>query len=136
NKRATGDGYGIQLAATYYGTFDNLVLKDMRHAFVFSSWHTEIGNQVHIHYTNRDINYHGGPDYDNVVVVDTAIYRSGDTIWRLVSPGGSRHPYTDISQNITVFGVAQAGEKQDEIYGWNHGAWLDGGENNDMIHGG
>ncbi|MFP4313020.1 MAG: hypothetical protein ACLFR0_01725 [Alphaproteobacteria bacterium] len=136
NKGSGGNGYAVQLAETSYGTFENLILTDVRHAFTFSSWHAEVGNEIHILHTNRDINYHGGPDYNNTVITESAIYRSGDTIWRLVSPGGRHHPYTDISANTTLFGVAQAGAKQDEFYGWDHGAWLDGGEGNDMIHGG
>ncbi|GEM_PF-2101672 len=137
NKGPTGDGYGIQATETYYGTFTNLDIQNTRHAFVFSAWHTEVGNEVHILSTNRDINFHGGPDYDNNVVVESDIYRSGDTIWRLVSPGGSQHPFTDIyGDNTIVFGVASGGEKQDEIYGWDLGAWLDGGAGNDIIHGG
>jgi len=137
NKGDTGDGYGIQATETYYGTFTNLDLLNNRHAFVFSAWHTEVGNTVHIKTTNRDINFHGSPDYDNKVVVESDLYRSGDTIWRIVSPGGSKHPFTDIyGDNTILFGVARAGEKQDVIYGWDQGAWLDGGKGNDTLYGG
>jgi Ca2+-binding RTX toxin-like protein len=136
NKGADGNGYGIQVAETYYGTFDNLDIQNVRHAFVFSSWHTEVGNTVHILSTNRDINYHGGPDYNNAVTVDRDIYRSGDTIWRIVSPGGSMHPYTDIDKNTTLFGIASAGSKDDVIHGWNKGAWLSGNDGKDTLHGG
>lgn len=136
NKGDTGDGYGVHVVETYYGTFQNLDLQDVRHAFVFSSWHTEVGNTVHISATNRDINYHGGPDYNNTVIVDHDVYRSGDTIWRLVSPGGSKHPYTNIDDNVTLFGVAQGGAKQDVVHGWDKGAWLDGGTGNDVLYGG
>lgn len=136
NKGDAGNGYGVQLAETYNGNFDNLTLLNMRHAVAFSSWHTEVNNTVHVINTNRDINYHGGPDYDNVVNVDYAVYRSGDTIWRLVSPGGSMHPYTNIEDNTTLFAVAYAGAKEDILYGWNNGAWLNGGAGQDTLTGG
>lgn len=136
NKGDGGNGYGIQLAETYYGTFENLDIQNVRHAFVFSSWHTEVGNKVHIVSTNRDINFHGGPDYNNDVTVDSDVYRSGNTVWRIVSPGGSMHPATDTSKNTVLFGVASAGSKDDVIHGWNTGAWLDGNAGKDTLHGG
>ena len=136
NKGADGNGYGLQISETYYGVFDNLNIQNTRHAFVFSSWHTEVGNKVHVISTNRDINYHGGPDYGNTVAVDSGVYRSGDTIWRLVSPGGSMHPYTDIEKNTTLFGVAFASAKDDVIHGWDKGSWLSGNGGNDTLHGG
>ncbi len=136
NKGDDGNGYGIQIAETYYGNFSNLDIQNVRHAFVFSSWHTEVGNKVHILSTNRDINFHGGPDYNNVVTVESDIYRLGDTVWRIVSPGGSMHPYTDITKNTVQFGVASAGSKDDVIHGWSTGAWLDGNDGKDTLHGG
>lgn len=136
NKGDDGNGYGIQVAETYYGVFENLDIQNVRHAFVFSSWNTEVGNKVHITSTNRDINFHGGPDYNNVVTVDSDIYRLGDTVWRIVSPGGSMHPTTDLSKNTVLFGVASAGSKDDVIHGWDSGAWLDGNDGKDTLHGG
>ncbi len=136
NKGDDGNGYGIQVAETYYGTFDNLDIQNVRHAFVFSSWNTEVGNKVHILSTNRDINYHGGPDYNNEVTVDSSIYRMGDIVWRIVSPGGSMHPYTNFDRNTTLFKVASAGSKDDVIHGSNSGSWLDGNDGKDTLHGG
>lgn len=136
NKGDGGNGYGIQVAETYYGTFDNLDIQNVRHSFVFSSWHTEVGNKVHIVSTNRDINFHGGPDYNNSVTVESDIYRLGDIVWRIVSPGGSMHPTTDISKNTVLFGVASAGSKDDVMHGWSTGAWLDGNDGKDTLHGG
>ncbi|MGZ9097521.1 MAG: calcium-binding protein [Micavibrio sp.] len=136
NKGSTGDGYGLHISETHYGVFKNLELTDVRHALVFSAWHTEVGNQVHILSANRDINYHGGPDYDNVVVVERAIYSSGSYVWPLVSPGDYHHPATDIDANTTVFGVAQATGLADRFRGWDKGAWLDGASGDDVIYGG
>jgi Ca2+-binding RTX toxin-like protein len=136
NKGDDGNGYGIQVAETYYGIFNNLDIQNVRHAFVFSSWNTEVGNKVHIISTNRDINFHGGPDYNNSVTVDSDVYRLGDTVWRIVSPGGSMHPTTDLSKNTVLFGVASAGSKDDVIHGWDNGAWLDGNDGKDTLHGG
>lgn len=136
NKGDSGNGYGVQLVETYNGNLDNLTIVNTRHAVVFSAWHTEVNNKVHVVQTNRDINYHGGPDYDNVVNVDYDAYRSGDTIWRIVSPGGSMHPFTDIEANTTLFKVASAGSKEDIIHGADNGAWLSGGAGKDTLYGG
>lgn len=136
NKGDDGNGYGIQVAETYYGVFDNLDIQNVRHSFVFSSWNTEVGNKVHIVSTNRDINFHGGPDYNNEVTVDSGIYRLGDIVWRIVSPGGSMHPYTDLDRNTTLFKVASAGSKDDVIHGADGGSWMDGNDGKDTLHGG
>ncbi|MGZ9107882.1 MAG: calcium-binding protein, partial [Micavibrio sp.] len=136
NKGPSGNGYGLQLAETYYGTFENMEIHNVRHTVAFASWHTEVGNNIHIISTNRDINYHGGPDYNNTVIVERDIYREGDTTWRIVSPGGSMHPYTDIDANTTLFGVASAGSKYDVFHGWDQGAWLSGNGGKDTIYGG
>jgi hypothetical protein len=136
NKGASGNGYGLQLAETYYGVFENLEIHNVRHAVAFASWHSEVGNQIHVLSTNRDINYHGGPDYNNTVIVERDLYREGDTTWRIVSPGGSKHPYTDIDANTTLFGVASASSKYDVFHGWDKGAWLSGLVGKDTLYGG
>ncbi len=145
NKGATGDGYGLHLAETHNGVFENMQILNVRHAVTFSSWHSETGNRIHVIETNRDINYHGGDDYGNRVVVERMLYDSGDSgeTWRVVSPGGSKHPATggDINEashvlNSTVFGTATGSSKADVIYAWNSGSTLVGKGGKDELYGG
>ncbi len=137
NKGGDGNGYGLHIAGSFYGTFDNLEITDVRHAVLFSSWNAEAYNNVHVLYTNRDINYHGSDDHSNTVIVDTAIYEGSDlNTWALVSPGSIIHPYTDISKNINLFGYAIGGEKDDTVFGLDNGAQLYGGGGHDNLIGG
>ena len=145
NKGSSGNGYGVQIYETFNSTFTNLELFDVRHAFLFSSWHAEAYNSVHILDTNRDVNFHGSPDTDNVVTVDNAVLdydpsqNTGPTngYWAIVSPGGSTHPATDIyGDNIAVFVHAEGYDKGETIYGDNIGAYLNGKEGQDTIIGG
>ncbi len=142
NKGATGNGYGLQIAEVFYGEFNDLELIDIRHGVVLSSWHTEAYNEINVTFTNRDINFHGGPDHSNIINVDTVIYSAMDKnptwtgSWALVSPGGSKHPYTDISQNTVLFKHAEGDWKNDTVTGWDYGAYLDGGNGKDILTGG
>ena len=94
NKGTGGNGYGLHIVETYYGTFNNLDIVNTRHAVAFSAWHTEVGNKVHVLETNRDINYHGGPDYNNVVVVDrdqVSVDRALDQCATIIGVANGRH---------------------------------------------
>lgn len=62
NKGAGGNGYGVNIYETYNSTFTGLDIFDVRHAVLFSAWNAESGNVVQINDTNRDVNFHGGPD--------------------------------------------------------------------------
>lgn len=136
NKDA-GNGYGIHIAGGYYGTYTNLDITDVRHSVVFSSWNAEIGNTVHVSYTNRDINYHGSDDHGNTVIVDSAVYRDGTNSWSLVSLGGESHATTDLDANTTLFGYAEGSNFKSEIlHGKNTGSTLYGRGGNDTLVGG
>ncbi|NCC20840.1 MAG: hypothetical protein EOM26_00085 [Alphaproteobacteria bacterium] len=145
NKGPTGDGYGLQITETHNGVFENMEILNVRHAVVFSSWHAETGNSVHVLNTNRDINYHGGADYGNNVVVERCVYDSGSSgdTWRIVSPGGSKHPETDDDlytacniKNSTLFGIATGSAKADVIHAWDFGSILVGKAGTDELYGG
>lgn len=137
NKGGGGNGYGLTIAETFYGTFENLDLQNVRHGFLFSSWHAEAYNDVQITFTNRDVNYHGSPDHSNTVIVNSSIYATdGSNAWSLVSPGGALHPYTEISENTNLFGHAEGGFRDDVLQGWDNGAYLDGNGGNDTLTGG
>lgn len=69
NKGDGGNGYAFQLRALYDSALGGLEAFDTRHAVLFASWTSEAGNRISVRDTNRDINFHGGPDHDNVVEV-------------------------------------------------------------------
>jgi len=73
NKGDGGNGYAFQLRALYESKLTGLEAYDTRHAVVFASWTSEANNSVAVQYTNRDINFHGGPDHDNTVTVANSI---------------------------------------------------------------
>lgn len=72
NKGDGGNGYGIQLKAVYDSSLVGLEAYDTRHAVLFASWTSEANNTINVRGTNRDINFHGGADHDNVVEVVTS----------------------------------------------------------------
>ncbi len=140
DKGGGGNGYGINIASTQHSEFTDLTVLDTRHAVVFSSWGAEIDNIVHISSTNRDVNYHGGMDSGNTVIVDQSILSYGNTSgpgWGVLSGMGSEHPYTDIAaNNSNSFTYAVGSRGTDVIEGSDNGAYLRGGVGNDMLIGG
>jgi Ca2+-binding RTX toxin-like protein len=74
-KGDSGNGYGVWIRDVYDSDFRDLTIHDTRHGVLFASYTSAVGNTVHVLDTNRDINFHGGLDHDNTVIVD----RSGRT---------------------------------------------------------
>lgn len=138
NKGDSKNGYGLTIEETFYGDFQHLTLVDQRHAFLFGGWHAEAYNNVQIDYANRDINYHGGPDHHNTVIVSHMEYRDGKNgeVWHVIGPPAPIHPTTDLSQNTNLFVYAIGGSDPDVIQGVDWGAFLDGGKGNDLVLGG
>jgi Ca2+-binding RTX toxin-like protein len=73
NKGKGGSGYGIWIRDTFDSYFSNLDIIDTRHAVIFGGWNTASGNSIHLNHTNRDINFHGGLDQNNIVILDEAM---------------------------------------------------------------
>ncbi len=142
NRGSDKNGYGLSIEETFYGRFTNLDLINVRHSFLFSGWNAEAYNDVHIRTMNRDVNYHGGPDHSNTVLVDYANYLDGlerdytRKSWSIVDDGGEENPPTDISKNTDVFKVAYGSYRDELINGWDGGAYLDGRDGNDILIGG
>ena len=139
NKGAGANGYGLNLAGSQQSSYDNMTIMDTRHAVLFSSWGAEVNNIVHVLETNRDINFHGSPDYGNVVTVDKSVlnyYGQGGTGYGTVSTFGIMHPFTDISANSTSFTYAIGYMQPDVIHGSDHGSYLRGGYGSDTLIGG
>jgi Ca2+-binding RTX toxin-like protein len=138
DKGDEGPGYGLNLDETQHSTFTNMTILDTRHAVVFSSWAAEIDNIIQITQTNRDINFHGGPDSGNVVTVDQIIINNytESAGGNIIQAFWTMHPYTDISQNTTKVTYGVALEGNDIIFGTDYGSYLRGGAGNDILIGG
>ncbi len=137
NKGGGGNGYALHIKGTSHSTFENLTITDTRHAVTFGSWSAETDNNIHVLYTNRDINYHGSPDHSNTVIVDVVDYdANANKAWSIIDTGGEIHPYTDIYANTTQFTYASAGDRDDIIFGTDNGATLLGNNGSDTILGG
>lgn len=140
NKGAGGNGYGIQIRDVYFGEFTEIEVYDVRHAVLFSSYQTAIGNHVAVEETNRDINFHGGLDHDNTVVVDTS-HRDGTEQFYLASTvmfneGESWGAPTNPDENMVVFHYANGTTRVDHIHAHDGGAWISGFQGADHLHGG
>ncbi|MGQ4877612.1 hypothetical protein ACOJCM_03440 [Billgrantia sp. LNSP4103-1] len=87
NKGGGGNGYGYELKESYDGSFAHLEDSGMRHGVLFASWRSSVGNEISVDFTDRDINFHGGRDHDNLVSVAQAIRDSEAD--KLPPPSGS-----------------------------------------------
>ena len=140
NKGAGGNGYAVWIRDVYESDFSNLIITDTRHAVLFASYTTASNNSVHVTYTNRDINFHGGRDQYNTVVVDEMVRNETEQdymAWATFYNEGERYGApTDPTTNPITFGTLVASSKGDEAYARDAGAnlWMVGG--NDTAHGG
>lgn len=119
NKGDGGNGYAVWLKQVYDSAFVGLEAFDTRHAVVFASWTSEANNTIQVRETNRDINFHGGPDHGNVVEVLSSVRTELEATY--LSPtlfvnddGTSYGAPTDRDANTVTFGTV-AGTNKTEI---------------------
>lgn len=156
NKGDGGNGYGFWLRDVYDSNFTNLTITDVRHAVLFASYTSAVGNTIHVTYTNRDINFHGGLDHDNVVTVDVSIRIGAEQGYlgatSFFNEGTTYGPPTDQATNIIQFrqviGTVRADTVvatdndavistlggNDSLTGGRGDDLLDGGTGDDIIH--
>lgn len=138
NKGDGGNGYAISVRDVYNSTFTDLTLEDARHSFLFASYTSATDNYVHVSYTNRDINFHGGLDTGNVVEVDESIrtsaeqYYLGGTLF--FNEGKSYGAPTDAQANEVTFKTVIGTNKADLIYSHESGSEVWGYMGGDTIH--
>lgn len=137
NKGDGGNGYGLLILGSRDGNYQNIESFGMRHGVLFSAQSNETGNTVHVKGTDRDINFHGGPDSNNTVVVDSMVmnYTDPKMGWKSVSTGGGEHAPETIENNDVTFKYLRAGNQRDVVHAHVNGADLDGGTNNDTLFG-
>lgn len=148
NKGDGGNGYAFQLRALYDSNLDGLKAYDTRHAVLFASWTSEANNTITVAETNRDINFHGGPDHDNVVHVlnslrtDTEAGYMSPTLF-VNSSGTSYGSATDPAANTVTFHNVTGTNKAELLVADDTGAefharagadTLVGGKGNDLLY--
>ncbi|GAB2795274.1 hypothetical protein GCM10027040_22090 [Halomonas shantousis] len=140
NKGSGGNGYGYELRESYDGTFTQLEDSGMRHGVLFASWRSSVGNDVQVASTDRDINFHGGRDHDNIVNVEQSIRDAeadnmSPSLW--INRGGeSFGAITDADANDVTFEYVIGSRRDDELQGADNGVYLNGGLGNDILRGG
>lgn len=139
NKGGGGNGYGFELKAVYDSGFTGLSDRGMRHSLVFGSHYSSAGNTVEIESTDRDVNFHGGLDHHNTVLVHSSI-RTADvdgmspTLW--INTGGQSFGVpTDMADNVVGFEYVVGSKRADLILGTAGGDHLDGWGGSDSVLG-
>ncbi|MAM60227.1 calcium-binding protein [Maritimibacter sp. UBA3975] len=139
NKGAGGNGYAIQIRDVYDSSFLNHSDMDMRHSVLFASWRSAVGNEVHVLETDRDINFHGGRDHDNVVTVDRSVRDAESDIIAptiFFNTEGRRYGApTEEGANTATFGYVIGTRLKDDVTAYDAGAYLDGAGANDTLRG-
>lgn len=149
NKGDGGNGYAFQLKALYDSQLVGLEAFDTRHAVLFASWTSEANNTIQVRETNRDINFHGGDDHDNIVTVLSSV--RNDIEAKYLSPvlyvndgGESFGAPTNMSTNEVTFRYVQGTTKGEILVADDYGVQfaadsgadtLVGGKGNDGLYG-
>ncbi|MCB1335561.1 MAG: hypothetical protein KDK26_18460, partial [Roseivivax sp.] len=137
NKGAGGNGYAVWIRDVFDSNFSNLHIVDTRHAVLFGGYNTASGNTVHVAFTNRDINFHGGRDQYNTVVVDEMVRNpteQGYMAWAtFFNEGTSYGAPTDPTTNPIEIRTLVATSKGDSVMSHHEGSALWGVGGNDTI---
>ncbi|MEC3863187.1 hypothetical protein VK792_17990 [Mesobacterium sp. TK19101] len=138
NKGGGGNGYAVWIRDVYDSSYSDIWVTDTRHAVLFASYTTASGNDVHVTYTNRDINFHGGRDQFNTVVVDSMVRNAteqGYLAWAtFYNEGESYGAPTDPATNPIHIRELVATSKGDSVVSHDDGShlWLVAGA--DTVH--
>ena len=144
NKGGGGNGYAFELEDVHSSTFTNLTDLYMRHGFTMGSWFSSGNNTAHIAFTNRDVNFHGGRDFNNTVIVDRSVtdnQQSGQTHTPAIinvdgAPWGAPTDPTTNSIKFTHVVAAGAGRTDDLVHGTDEGAYIETRAGEDTLVGG
>lgn len=140
NKGDGGNGYAFWLRDITDCTFTDLRAVDTRHAVLFASYTSATGNDVHVSFTNRDINFHGGLDHGNTVVVDNSIRTAEEQRYMgavsFINPGTDYGAPTDPNDNIITFRNVVGTVRPDFVTGQAGGVTIATLGGNDTLIGG
>jgi len=140
NKGDGGNGYAFQLRALYDSNLGGLEAFDTRHAVLFASWTSEANNTISVRNTNRDINFHGGPDHHNTVEVTSSLRDALEATYlspALFVNGGTNYGApTDMATNTVTFRNVAGTTKADLLIADDKGAEFRANSGPDTIIGG
>jgi Ca2+-binding RTX toxin-like protein len=148
NKGDGGNGYAFQLRALYDSSMLGLEAFDTRHAVLFASWTSEANNVVQLRDTNRDVNFHGGPDHHNIVEVLSSVRNATEATYLsptlFVNSGGQSYGApTDMKTNTVTFRYVSGTTKAEALVADDYGVefransgadTLIGGKGNDALY--
>lgn len=140
NKGDGGNGYGFWIRDVYDSTFTNLQAVDTRHAVLFASYTSAANNTIQVDFTNRDINFHGGLDHGNTVIVDNSIRTEKEQSYMasvsFFNTGTSYGAPTDASANVIKFTNVVGTVRADAVVATDLGASISLLSGNDSVIGG
>ncbi len=144
HNKGPSNGYHYYFVESFKTVITDATSVDARHSVLFSSFHAEHYNEIYVTQTNRDINFHGSPDTDNIVRVErsTQEYRnalpsSEDPQWQSVNPGVPiEHPESAIEENDVTFRYLESGGRPDIVTADERGGNLNTGIGSDQLFGG
>jgi hypothetical protein len=140
NKGDGGNGYGLWIRDVSDSDFQGLRIHDTRHAVLFASVTSASGNTVQVDDTNRDINFHGGLDHDNLVTVNRSVHGAAGQGYvgsaTFVNPGTDYGAPTDPDANTILFRQVVGTVRADDVRGMSGGARLTTLGGNDTLTGG
>ena len=138
NKGAGGNGSGFYLQEAFALDLRDIRAFDTRHTLLTSSYDAEHYNYARIVETNRDVNFHGGPDADNTIEVLEMIQEYGESAlrWASVSPGAFPiHPRSTIEDNDVTFRLLRGDLVPDDVTAAAAGGDLATGDGADTLRG-
>ncbi len=140
NKGDGGNGYGFWIRDVYDSTFTHLQAVDTRHAVLFASYTSAANNTIDVDFTNRDINFHGGLDHGNTVIVHNSIRTTAEQSYMgsvsFFNPGTSYGAPTDPDANVIKFENVVATVRADMVVAVDTGAHISTLSANDSVQGG
>ncbi|MDB5658933.1 MAG: hypothetical protein JWS10_1548 [Cypionkella sp.] len=140
NKGDGGNGYAFWLRDIYNCTFTNLKAVDTRHAVLFASYTSAANNTVQVDFTNRDINFHGGLDHDNVIIVNNSVRSTAQQSYMasvsFFNEGTTYGAPTNPDTNVIKFANVVATVRADALVAVDTGATISTLSGNDSVVGG
>ncbi|OYU37462.1 MAG: hypothetical protein CFE33_20560 [Pseudorhodobacter sp. PARRP1] len=140
NKGDGGNGYGFWIRDVYDSVFTHLQAVDTRHAVLFASYTSAANNMIEVDFTNRDVNFHGGLDHGNTVVVHnsvrTAIEQAYMASVSFFNGGTTYGAPTDADANVIRFENVVATVRADAVMAVDTGARISTLSGNDSVAGG
>ena len=140
NKGDSGNGYGFWIRDVYDSTFTHLQAVDTRHAVLFASYTSAANNTIEVDFTNRDINFHGGLDHGNTVIVHNSIRTTAEQSYMgsvsFFNSGTTYGAPTDPNANVIKFENVVATVRADMVVAVDTGAHISTLSGNDSVQGG